>query len=215
MMNPTPEHESLNQPMQNSAATHPFLDQAIQRLLDQPLQPGEMQESTQRVARPLQPPDKHVQRFLSFQLRGQCFAVSAKSVVRVTRAALVHRIPHRSNALIRGLCHLEGDLLLCADLANLLEIEVPVAVSSQQNAEQQSGDDRRMIVLQDQSHVWVVEVDTVEGVIPVIPADLQAPPLTVDTRTGHFTANVIRHQNQLVAVLDLPRVLSSFQAALS
>jgi chemotaxis signal transduction protein len=192
-----------------------FGDQAIQRLLDQPILPDDMQEATDRVARALQPPDKHVQRLLVFQLCGQLFAVAAKSVSKVTHAVPVHRIPHRTNALIRGLCHVDGDLLLCADLKNLLEIGSPVSESTQRASDPPALEGRRMIVLQEQARLWTVEVDAVEGVLAVIPEDLQTPPLTVDSRTGHFTANVVRQHNQLVAVLDLPGVLMRFQAALS
>ena len=192
-----------------------FGDQAIQRLLDQPLLPEDMQDATDRVARALQTPDKYVQRLLVFHLSEQSFAISAKSVARVTHAVPVHRIPHRTNALVRGLCHVDGDLLLCADLKNLLEIGSPVKESTQRQTDLSTREHRRMIVLQDKSYLWTVEVDAVDGVIAVIPNHLQTPPLTADSRSGHFTVNVVRQQNQLVAVLDLPRVLNRFQAALS
>ena len=120
---------------------------AIQRLLDQPLSSEELRDATERVARPLQPPEKKVLRLLVFRLHDQPFAVEARYVLKVTRAAEVHRIPHRTNTIVRGLCHLDGELLLCADLANLLELELrPDQVSSSEASVAGAVDSRRMVV---------------------------------------------------------------------
>jgi chemotaxis signal transduction protein len=190
-------------------------DQAIQRLLDQPLLPDDLREATERVARPLQPPEKEILRLLAFRLSGERFAVEARSVAKVTHAVRVHRIPHRSNAIIRGFCHVDGDLLLCADLCNLLELEPTTDLGQTTPADSDITNQQRMIVLECQGRLWGIEVEAVDGVIPVVPASLQAPPLTVDAQRGHYTAHVMELQNRLVAVLDLPRVVHGFQAALS
>ena len=170
-------------------------EEAIQRLLEQPLSPEDLREATERVARPLQPPEKQVLRLLAFQLHSQPFAVEARHVLKVTRAAQVHRIPHRSNAIIRGFCHLDGELLLCADLANLLELVAPHRPDAPEPPPADAVDCRRMIVLEDQSHAWAFQVDTVEGVTAVVSESLRPPPLTVDASWGHFTAKIVQLQH--------------------
>ncbi len=147
-------------------------DQAIQRLLDQPLLPDDLREATERVARPLQPPEKEILRLLAFQLSGERFAVEARSVAKVTYAVGIHRIPHRSNAVIRGFCHVDGDLLLCADLGNLLELEPANPPEPKQagrgRCRQPTANDRARV----SGTTWGIEVEAVDGVIPVVPDEL-------------------------------------------
>jgi chemotaxis signal transduction protein len=248
-MTPTPNLRKAETDRMSDLAYEVPGEEAIQRLLEQPLSPEDLRDATERVARPLQPPEKQVLRLLAFQLHGQPLAVEARHVLKVARTARVHRIPHRSNAIIRGFCHLDGELLLCADLANLLELTASNSAGELFTAarpmfpRKQSGmgdsrtpvgrpgplatrpsikppgadaiDRRRMIVLEDQGHSWAFEVDAVQGVTPVVPDSLRPPPLTVDASWGHFTAKITQLQDTQVAVLDLPRVLSGFQAALS
>lgn len=180
---------------------------AIQRLLDKPLSDDDLREYTRRVAKPLGLVDKDIVRLLIFRAGQERMALEAVGIHQVTRATRVHRIPHRSNAIIRGLCSLDGDLMLCADLVRLLEL-------SDDDRDGRNGEQRWMIVLGDDQHRWVVEVDSIEGVTAVAAHTFRRPPITVDASLARYTTSLVPLDQGDAALLDLQRLVSGFQAAL-
>jgi chemotaxis-related protein WspD len=189
---------------------------AILRLLDKPLSADDLREATARVARPLELAEKDVARLLVFRLRDELMAFESVRVNQVARAASVHRIPHRTNNVIRGFCNLDGELMLCADLAKLLELnEVGGATASDQTQwQEEPQDQRRMIVLGDEQNRWVVEVDAVSGVTAIVRDAFRRPPITIDAALARYTKNLVPLDQGFAALLDEQRVISGFQAAL-
>lgn len=184
-------------------------DDAILRLLDKPLSEDDLREATRRVAQPLDLAEKDVAALLVFQLGGELMAFPSAEVKQVAAATRVHRIPHRSNKTIRGLTNLDSELLLSADLAQLLELTEDAAAPSGKQTNQ-----RRMIVLGELARRWVVEVDAVRGIASVPRSALRQPPLTADASLAHYTSALATLGDELVAVLDVDRVITGFQAAL-
>ncbi|TWU30823.1 chemotaxis protein CheW [Novipirellula artificiosorum] len=180
---------------------------AIQRLLDKPLSLDDLRERTRRVAMPLEMGDQDVVRLLVFQVGEELMAVKAVEVHQVTQATPVHRIPHRSNHIIRGLCNLDGDLMLCADLEKLLDLREGTRDRTKEKQ-------RWMIVLGDEPNHWVVEIDSVRGVIAFTQDTFRRPPITVDAALARYTKSLVPLDQETVALLDLQRVVSGFQAAL-
>ena len=180
---------------------------AILRLLDKPLSANDLREQTRRVAMPLELGEKDIIRLLVFQVGGELMALEAVEVNQVTKATPVHRIPHRSNTIIRGLCNLDGELMLCADLARLLEL-------ADNGVDKRSKKQSRMIVLGDEQNYWVVEVDTVVGVMAVARSKFRRPPITIDASVARYTTSLVPVDQDTAALLDLQRVVSDFQAAL-
>ena len=181
---------------------------AILRLLDKPLSEGDLREATERVAKPLELAEEDVARLLVVQAGDELMGFEAVQVSQVTRATGVHRIPHRSNKIIRGLCNLDGELMLCADLAKLLELSDGADAAAQQQEQ------RRMIVLGDQRNRWVVEVDAVQGVLAVVRDAFRRPPITVDAALARYTSSLVPLDDGMAALLDVERLVSGFQAAL-
>ncbi len=180
---------------------------AILRLLDKPLTAEDLREATERVSRPLATTEEATQRLLVFREDSELMAFETAYVSQVARAAHVHRVPHRSNKMFRGLCNLDGELLLCADLRALLGLDPATA-------ETISDPERRMIVLGDIADRWVVEVDGVLGVAPAARHEFRRPPITVDAALARYTKSLVTLKQGTAAVLDVERVLAGAQAAL-
>lgn len=185
---------------------------AILRLLDKPLSADDLREATERVARPLGLAEEDVVRLLVFQAGEELMAFESVRVNQVTRATGVHCIPHRSNKIIRGFCSLDGELLLCADLVTLLELNEVSRAAAADPAQRQ--EQRRMIVLGDEQNRWGVEVDAVKGVAAVARDSFRRPPITVDAALARYTKNLVPLTQGWAALLDEQRVISGFQAAL-
>jgi chemotaxis-related protein WspD len=188
-------------------------DDAMRRLLDRPLSEEDIRRATERVAQPRARPVRDVASLLLFRVGAERLAVRAVEVARVSRVAVVRRIPHRSNQIIRGLCNADGELLICGDLSALLDLTGTSQVSA---AESGSSDLRRMVVLGPESNRWAIEVDEVLGVQEFETASYKRPPVTVQKTMYRFTANLLSLGGDDVAtLLDVSQVLSGFRVALS
>ena len=188
-------------------------ENAMNRLLDRPLSEDDIRQATERVAQLRSRPVRDVASLLLFCIGAEQLAVPATDVARVTRVAVVRRIPHRSNHIIRGLCNVDGELLICGSLMALLELAEPDQAAS---AEAGQSDLRRMVVLGSESNRWAIEVDRVLGVQYFETASYKQPPVTVQQAKYRFTANLLPLGGDDVAtLLDVPQVLSGFKVALS
>jgi chemotaxis-related protein WspD len=189
-------------------------DDAMQRLLDRPLDAEDIRAATLRVEQPLAVSDRDLVSLLAFRLNDELFGLPAEDVVRVTHVASIHRVPHRSNAIIGGLCNVEGELLICVSLPAILEIQGPDPMGDSATGDRASR--RRMVVIGRQSATWAVVVDEVLGVVRLAAKAFLPPPLTVQKARQCFTRNLAPLPNgRTLAVLDAGRLDAGFKAALS
>jgi chemotaxis-related protein WspD len=204
---------------------------AIHRLLDRPLTPAALDEATQAVARPIASPEQRVASLLLFKLRGECFALPITCIQRVTLPVRVHTIPHRTNRVIRGLCHLGGELLISVDLANLLEIAPQLETGPSPSRprspagrprshppnlqERPDNDARRMIVITQSGRAWAADVDRVLGNVQIELAAYKPLPITVQQARKRFTSNLLAVDGGLAGLLDVERLFDGLEASLS
>ena len=187
---------------------------AMSRLLDRPLDDEDVRATTLRVEQPLTVADGELVSVLAFRVHDELLGFPAEDVVRVALVAPVHRIPHRTNAVIRGFCNLEGELLICASLSAILEIQGPEATDAA--ASPDPAGRRRMVVIGRRAENWAVVADEVLGVIRLEAKTLLPPPATVQQARQCFTRSLAPLQDgRTVAVLDASRLDAGFKAALS
>ncbi|MDH3716893.1 MAG: chemotaxis protein CheW [Planctomycetota bacterium] len=208
-MHPNPHEPLTNPSARRSADVQDSAAGAVQRLLDRPLTDEDLAAAAQQVSQPLQVMEKQVRRLLLFRVSGEDLALETSAVVGVMRSASVHRIPHRSNKIVRGLCNVEGDLLLCGDLAALLQL------GATESPGDEASPSRRMIVVGDDLERWVVEADSVQGVVQVVPDTFRKPPVTVDAALGRYISHLVPLEKRSAALIDHARLAAGFQAALS
>lgn len=72
-----------------------------------------------------------------------------------------------------------------------------------------------MIVVGDDLERWVVEADSVEGVVQVVPHTFRTPPVTVDSARGNYTSHLVPWEDRWAALIDHEALAAGFQAALS
>lgn len=178
---------------------------ALMRLLDQPLSAEELAGAAASAAKPADAGERGRMGIVLFGLGDETLALPASVVRRVTPFAAPVRIPHRSSGILRGVCNVRGDLVLCADLRVLL------GMGSKSETEMES---RRTMVIGPAQASWAFEVDRLKGIGRIDQNALASAPLTVEHALGAFVAGLAEVEGERVTVLDGERILAGFKAAL-
>lgn len=197
-----PGHESADQPSASN--------DAILRLLDRPVLSADLDAGASLAGRPVEQGSTRSVRVLLFRIGHEIAALPIRHLRRATLAARPIPIPHRGGGVLRGLCNIRGELVLCADLHRLLGLPACESITPTDK----SPDSRRMVVIGPPDNAWAFEVDTLFGVESVDPAAFREPPLTVEYALADYTSGVTEVGDRCVTILDAERVLSAFRAGL-
>ena len=138
-------------------------------------------------------------RLLVFLLGEARFAVFLDSVTEMGRLPRVTRVP-RVPAWVRGVANLRGDVIAVLDLALFLTVERPAGI-----------DATRMLVVRSR-HSEVTAALLVDRVVGLLTpaADAIGPPAAgADQQVARFLEGVTEHDERLVAVLNLEKLLAS------
>ena len=185
--------------------------EAILRLLDRPMTSAELDARAELVSQPVQLGSGASVRLLLFRVGEEVAALPARQLRRATPLARPTPVPHRSGGVLRGVCNIRGELVLCADLHRLLGLPARREGAPGDGAV----DTRRMVVVGPQDNSWAFEVDALMGVENADPTRFRAPPVTVEYALGDFTQAVTDIGGRSVAVLDGDRILAGFKAGLA
>jgi chemotaxis-related protein WspD len=164
------------------------------------------------ASRPAETRATTVTGLLLFRIADETAAVFARLLRRVTPVARARPIPHVSAGILRGLCNIRGELVLCADLRALLGLPGREPGNTSPN---DASDLRRMVVIGPAENSWAFEVDALIGIERLDMAELLPPPVTVEYAMSAFTMGLIDIDNRRVTVLDGERIIAAFKAGLS
>jgi chemotaxis-related protein WspD len=139
---------------------------------------------------------------LIFRLGEEWLAIRTQTVVEVTLPRPVHRIPHRSNAVLIGIVNLQGQGLLCVSLHGLLGATAVPVISS------------RLVVLRDadRAESWAFAADEVVGVRRVLRSQWRSVPSTLNNPAVGFSQAVLSSEGRSIGLLDEQRVFSALRS---
>ncbi|MBC7246820.1 MAG: chemotaxis protein CheW [Actinobacteria bacterium] len=131
-----------------------------------------------------------------FSLGREEFAVEVTQVREIMRMEEITRMP-KSPHFVEGIINLRGQIIAVIDLAKRLNIE----------AQERSGDTRIIVVEAGDVKVGMI-VDSVSEVLRVDADALEPSPTLAADVSAAFLTGVIKHDNRLIILLDLTKVLS-------
>jgi chemotaxis-related protein WspD len=131
-----------------------------------------------------------------FRLGREWFALPAHLFREVTHIETIHTLPHRTNAILRGLVNIRGELYLCISLANFLELE-PSPLSEQTQIAY-----KRLVMVEHDGNAWVFPVDAMDGIHRIPVGTLQNLPTTASKAKDTYTKAIIYWQDERVSYLD-------------
>jgi chemotaxis-related protein WspD len=161
---------------------------------------------------------------LIFRIGDEWLAIRTPTVSEVTLPRPLHRIPHRSNAVLLGLVNLRGQLQLCISLRSLLGIEaangqVEVTAASTEKQADGSRDaaaaaGTRLVVIRDRdrSEIWVFPADEVLGVHRLPRAKLRSVSSSLANPEVSFSQAILSWQDRSVSFLDESRIFAALRS---
>ncbi len=145
---------------------------------------------------------------LVFRAGGEWMALNTLLFERIASLRAVHRIPHRTGRVLRGLVNIDGELLLCASLEGLMGLDAvnPPAEPSPRS---------RMIVAARRSERWVFPVEEVLALHSASLARITKPPATVTQSALSFAKGIFEVQGHAVALLDEAALFDGLQKSMN
>ncbi len=139
------------------------------------------------------------ERFLSFSLAGEVYAVALAGILETDRLPRVTRVPGLPAWAI-GVSNLRGAILPVIDLRRLLSLE-----------EAENPQDGRILVVRPlpSASPVVLVVDRLEGVALLAPNELHPAPVWLDSKILPYLAGIGSFKGRLVNVLDLGRLFEA------
>ncbi len=131
-----------------------------------------------------------------FSLGREEFAVEVTQVREIMRMEEITRMP-KSPHFVEGIINLRGQIIAVIDLAKRLSIE----------AGERGGETRIIVVEAGDLKVGMI-VDSVSEVLRVSADALEPSPTIATDVSAAFILGVIKHDNRLIILLDLTKVLS-------
>jgi chemotaxis-related protein WspD len=132
-----------------------------------------------------------------FRMGGQKLAMPVRVLKEVTHPYTIRPVPHRSNDFFLGLVNIRGEILPCASISHLLNLESEPAVTS--HATERT---KRMIVAGQQDSKWVFPVDEVYGSYRFHLSELYDAPVVITKAAAAYTQGVIQWEGKKVNYLD-------------
>lgn len=176
----------------------------LDEIMARPLNDAELDAATRDMAAPLELTVGSRRSLLVFRCGGELLAVESVSVARVVPAAPIHRVPHRTSPVFRGICAHDGEVMLCASLEHALGLPP---------APEDGG--RVLVVIGGVRDRWSFLVDGIVGVLEVPEAALATAPLTVTQARGGCVTHLAETAEGRTSVLDAQRLGSLFRGAAS
>jgi purine-binding chemotaxis protein CheW len=131
-----------------------------------------------------------------FSLGREEFAVEVTQVREIMRMEEITRMP-KSPPFVEGIINLRGQIIAVVDLARRLNLE---------SAER--GIDTRIIVVEAEEIKVGMIVDSVSEVLRISTEEVESNPTMITDMSVAYLQGVVKHDNRLIILLDLTRVLS-------
>ncbi len=146
-----------------------------------------------------------------FRLNDEFLALKTEVFVKALETRAIHRVPFRTNRVFQGIVNVDGVLLSCLSVAEIMGIPAGGREDSAVDRPRY----RRLMVVSRAGVRCVFPVDEVLGVCRVLPAQLQKPPQTVSKSATSLTVQVFSMNARTVGLLDDSKLFETFQGSLT
>jgi len=176
--------------------------------LDQDLPLGYLEDRTPVMALPKESARLGTISVMAFRLSGERFALKTIFFQEAAEPSPIHTLPLKVNRVFQGIANINGELLLCLSLANLLEL-------TQDEEQTAPVIYERMLVVGREGQRFVFPVEQILGVHRVAPEDLGEVPATLSHSARSLTRGIFQLGGRNVGLLDEDRLFPSMTRSLN
>lgn len=186
---------------------------AVARLLERPQSREDLAEAAARLARDAAQRQRAGAGAFVFRLGEEWLGLPTALIDEVLELRPVHRLPHRRDAVLRGVVNVRGRLTVCVELPALLQTgAAAVAPASAQAASKPT---RRLVVLAAPEGALAFEADEVHGTHRYDADEVRAVPSTVAHAVARFATGVLPWNERRIGLLDAGLLLHALNRQIS
>ena len=178
--------------------TELFASPAAQ-LLDREVPESYVRQWTDIVAAEQEVVETNFKSVLIFRIGSEWLSLPTSVIKEIGQRSAVHRLPHRSGGIVRGIVSVRGEVLVCVALEALLGLE-------ETRREAPSGsqaEKERLVVCEVDGDRLAFVAKAVHGVYRYLPRNLRDIPATVARSAATFTIGILPWKaDQTVGCLD-------------
>ncbi|MCX6967678.1 MAG: chemotaxis protein CheW [Verrucomicrobia bacterium] len=174
---------------------------AAATLLNRKTPEGYLEFWTERIAGPRQVKPAGTRSIVIFRINQEWLALPTEVFLEVVELRPIHTLPHRQDALVRGLTMVRGELLICIALPHLLGFEAPPSHAANDRKSGRSVYERLLVIGQNGERV-VFSVNEVHVGVRYHSDELNLVPATVAQSSTPYTCGLLTWENRTVGVLD-------------
>ena len=174
---------------------------AAASLLNRKSPEGYLDFWTHRIAQPPEVKLAGTRSIVIFRIGEEWLALPTEVFLEVVELRPIHTVPHRHDALVRGLAMVRGELIICVSLAHLLGMDAGAGPAQIERQKGRSVYERLLVVGQNGERV-VFAVNEVHVGVRYHPDNLKPVPATVAQSAAPFTSGLLAWEGLNVGVLD-------------
>jgi chemotaxis-related protein WspD len=144
-----------------------------------------------------------------FRIMNEWLACKTLYLQETTNIRPVHRVPLRTNNAFRGVVNINGELLLCVSMADLLE-----CASEEDKEKADMMIYKRMVVINKTGERYVFPVDEILGIYRISLCDLKEPPVTLSKSPATLIEGVFNLNEKKVGLLSEDKLIHALKRSL-
>lgn len=144
-----------------------------------------------------------------FRIKNEWLAYKALYLQETTNIRPVHRVPLRTNNTFRGVVNINGELLLCVSMADILE-----SAPEEDKDKTDTMVYKRMVVINKMGERYAFPVDEILGIYRIALCDLKEPPITLFKSPTTLIEGVFNLNEKKVGLLGEDKLIHALKRSL-
>jgi chemotaxis-related protein WspD len=187
----------------------PVYAAAGRRHLDRDLPQGYLEDRARVMAQPKETAQIGTLSVMAFRMAAERFALKTIFFQEAAELSPVHSLPLKVNRIFRGIANINGELLPCLSITDLLDLTSETAAGAPPVVYE------RMLVVGRDGHRFVFPVEQILGVHRVAPEDLGDVPSTLSRSARALTRGIFFLNGYPVGLLDEERLFPAMDRSLN
>jgi chemotaxis-related protein WspD len=175
-------------------------NKAGRQLFDREIPEGFLEEWTKSLTGTKREDTEETVSVTVFRVGNEWLALKTVYMQEAATVRTIHHVPLRSNKVFKGIANVNGELLLCMSVADLLEYD-----EGGKGGTTEERACERMLVVRIEGERYVFPVDEVLGIFRVSWGGLYEPPATMSKSPTSLLRGIFDYEEKRIGLVDEER----------